>query len=560
METVGVLLLIMLMYAVNFSGWNGLYMDTDNYMFVLRVLEWLKNPVWTEQKFMLTDYPFGEISHWTRPLDIILLLCSLPFMAFLPLKSALFYGGLLVAPFSLVSVFALLNRTLREILDVRSRLALFFLLYMQGSFMKVFCFNRPDHHCLDILLAVWLFCEFYFFAVKSEKKRLVTAAFICALALWVAVEGVIFYILGLLFIYGCIFFSAEKYGHLTLFASAYAFFVSVFWLADFPYQGVMWPDNGRISVIFSASAAFVALTTGLAGCAGNRYLRLFLLVSGAVALLFYAYTADWFLSPLPSSLSVAFTSRVGEMKHGAQIYFLAYPVTGAAALIYLYRKNYGRKIICLTGVFLCAYTALSLWTVRFSGYAALYSSLALAFYLGKIRLKNSGFAFLTFLLGMIEFVSFTVSALFRYDLSRPVDTPSLFAVRELQKNRFADGSIVSDVFLAPYIIWYTDRPTVASPYHRNVEGILDNHAILFSSDENEVVGLLRKHRVRTVILPLRGGEYYADPDKNCDKLYGKVMSCGELPQWLEIKVRNQSANYVIAEIKTEFLPDHTYAK
>ena len=72
----------------NIDTWNYQYLDADGYMRALRVKNWLINPSFWEQKILETNYPFGEINHWTRPLDILWLISSLPFFFLKNIKAA----------------------------------------------------------------------------------------------------------------------------------------------------------------------------------------------------------------------------------------------------------------------------------------------------------------------------------------------------------------------------------------------------------------------------------------------------------------------------------------
>ena len=105
-------------------------------------------------------------------------------------------------------------------------------------------------------------------------------------------------------------------------------------------------------------------------------------------------------------------------------------------------------------------------------------------------------------------------------------------VEELRK--LPQGTFASDIFLAPYLIWNGNHNVIASPYHRNVEGITDNHDIFFSSDENEVLSLIKKHKVTYIfLLDMPNDTYYVEPERHCDKLYGKILGCHHVPSWLE---------------------------
>ena len=54
------------------------YPDTDNYTHAQRLLDFLDSRTWAETPYMHTNYPYGEILHFTRITDVLWLLFSLP--------------------------------------------------------------------------------------------------------------------------------------------------------------------------------------------------------------------------------------------------------------------------------------------------------------------------------------------------------------------------------------------------------------------------------------------------------------------------------------------------
>lgn len=78
------------------------YIDTDCYTHAERLIYWLQNFSWYEQIYPFGNYPFGEVLHFTRLLDIIWAGLALPFMLFFSLKDAVFYSGMLLSPLCLI--------------------------------------------------------------------------------------------------------------------------------------------------------------------------------------------------------------------------------------------------------------------------------------------------------------------------------------------------------------------------------------------------------------------------------------------------------------------------
>ena len=147
---------------------NGTYIDTDNYFHVLRTIDFMQNPSIFEHRFMWSNYPFGEISHWTKLPDILMSLLILPFLPFYPLKEAAFAGGLLFNPFLLINTFLVCWLGVKNLLNFRSRIAFFVILFAQIHFMQSFLADRPDHHSLLIFLQAVLPLSLY---VRKRKYK-----------------------------------------------------------------------------------------------------------------------------------------------------------------------------------------------------------------------------------------------------------------------------------------------------------------------------------------------------------------------------------------------------
>lgn len=554
-ETLFYLLILILLYGMQYQRIGGAYIDTDNYMHALRTLDFMEHPSMFERLFMQTDYPFGEASHWTRLMDILMALCAMPFLPWMSTKEAVFSGGFLLVPLCAVGVLFFLQKIGYEWFNARSRLLIYCLLFVQSQFTMIFKINRPDHHAVIIFLftsLLWLLSEY----VKHRNFRsLQWAALICAIALWLAVEGFFMYVCTLTFLYLASLLFEYSYRDIVKFTVLYAGFCVLFWLINPPVQGYFYPDNGRLSFLYCTLALYIAGAFYGAGWLQNKFVRLCVL--GAAALFGFVFLRQqgYLLSPLPVEITEAFTSRISEMESGANIYYLAYPLLAVMMLPYMYFKLCRREQALLLTCFLLPYMVLSMLAMRFSGYTILCAIIILAFGLTNLRFGWFKFSLLVLCLCLVEFVSFTMYSLYRYDLTKPVEKTVFADIVFLKYHKFPQGSVVSDVFLTPYILWYAERPTVASPYHRNVEGILDNHAILMNPDMKKVVELIKKHQVGTIMLPLEiDKNYYKEPQKNCDKLYAKMLSCRDYPEWIKENDKARRWNYVVLEIIKEKLP------
>lgn len=522
---------------------NGTYIDTDNYFHVLRTIDFMQNPSIFEHRFMWSNYPFGEISHWTKLPDILMSLLILPFLPFYPLKEAAFAGGLLFNPFLLITTFLVCWLGVKNLLNFRSRIAFFVILFAQIHFMQSFLADRPDHHSLLIFLMAGTIWQIRCFSENKREKHLLFTAMFAATSLWVSAEGIFLY-LGILgsFYLGYLL-QKNKLSSIVKITSYYVCFTSIYYLINPPYQGYLYFDNGRLSLLYVLIAVWVNLSFYLSNFLKSKLKQTTLLILSAILLIALTYFGGLLSSPLDKTLQTAFTSRISELNSGGNIYYLAYPLIGLICAAKLLSKQSVLFTIYLT-VNLALYTCLQIYAMRFLASAALFSAFLIALKLNQTKWKNLSFLAAIFLLYNIDFISFALNTLISNKIEdiKP-QTPTQI---NLDSNLLPSGAVVTDVFIAPYIIWYTEKPVIASPYHRNVEGILDNHQILFSSDMNKVIKLIRKHKVGSIYIPQNmDSDYYKEPEKNCDKLYGQIMKCGNYPEWLIKKNHPNSYLYVV---------------
>ena len=273
------------------------------------------------------------------------------------------------------------------------------------------------------------------------------------------------------------------------------------------------------------------------------------LAFAAVISVLAIYYAGFLTSPLDERIKTAFVDRIFEMKSGLTFRRMAFPLISLFCLYGLWLNKYRKEKILMLTIFLLMYTGLTIYARRFCVYTALYSMLIIVIRLEYLHLKNFAYCSVIALLTALYPLAYYLDDLM--DLNKRENMSFNFYI--LNYINFPQGAVLSDAFISPYILWYAERPTVASPYHRNVEGIIDNHEILFSSDEQKVKELLKKHHVKAIILPITDVDnpYYVNPAQNCDKLYGQVMACDTYPSWLKKVYRNDKYKLAIFAVNPE---------
>ena len=167
------MILIGLWYYCQFVNWNKDFLDTDNFFHAIRMIEWFKSPSFWEQKIMISNYPFGEISHWTKPIYIFWGILSVPFLFFFNIKYAVVFGGLFLCPLFLCFSVIFLLKFIRQLFNYKLRLACLVMLWMCAGVSRTAIFYRPDHHIMFLFISILLLYFNMLFFNKHKKYRVI---------------------------------------------------------------------------------------------------------------------------------------------------------------------------------------------------------------------------------------------------------------------------------------------------------------------------------------------------------------------------------------------------
>ena len=131
---------------------------------------------------------------------------------------------------------------------------------------------------------------------------------------------------------------------------------------------------------------------------------------------------------------------------------------------------------------------------------------------------------------------------------------NIFAIITVRYNRAytvipnLQGVVLTDIFIAPQMVFEQPTYSIGFPYHTNIKGITDNHTILFTTNEEELKQLLKEHSVEYIYLPKQlDYKYYLNPHLNTNKLYGKIITNQVDYIWLE-KISKDTDKYYLYKI------------
>lgn len=516
------------------------YVDTDCYTHATRIIYWLQNFSWYEQIYPYGNYPFGEILHFTRLLDIIWTILALPLIPFFSLKEAIFYSGMALSPLCLALSLIVVFWGLKPFVKQTPKILLFSFILSFAFFTKfnnVFDFNRPDHHSVIFLFFAYNISAVLLNLAKERFRLLFFAGILAGCGIWIssAVEGFIFVaaILGLLFLnwlFNKISLNAIKTYTLGLFIATI-----LAWLLNPPYRGYFSFENTRLSAIH------VVITFLIYSSFNTLYwfklkkisAKIFgTLVCGAVSLTFICYvfnTSIIFASIYDENIKNSFLPYITEMKplwHFVYLIEMIVFETVLVLMILFYKPQKNHTIEINLAFLFVFFSFLSLFIERFILYELCILAYLNNIFINKLLFKTyktQNTKYLAF--GYICTALFLLAS-FRYEPLHPMKS------EEVPQN----SVILTDRFASPQFIFDKNIKTVAIPYHSAVAGIADNHKIFFSTDETEIKRLLQKHQIQYIFLPYRyfsNSQYYIYPDKNIDKFYGKIITGKQIYPWLE---------------------------
>lgn len=518
------------------------YVSTDSYTRALRILDWLNDFQWREKMFPYFNPPSGFVLHFTRICDVIWLILAAPFMPFMPLKEAIFYGGMFFSPlFMTLTVITVLWGIKPYLPPLKNQNICFLLFTLIVIFILIkltgaFDFSRPDHHALmDWIMAIGI-AVILRNHLCVNMQHLFWCGLLCGVGMWAssALEGLFIVAIMLSVLAVNRIFYQHDGRELLYFSLGLFLSTTIAWLLNPPYQGHAMLDINRLSVIHSTLTALIFLSfLVLKYLKTNRKSVLIAafgfaaIVSGFFMLLIFG--CENILVPIYNqTVFEVFILRVDEMQHQPLLgYEIPAFIIGFGSMLWLLflsklRQSY---IINLLLFFIPIFVMALLCRRFFTYYLVIFVivyGLTLFILLYKAQ-QNDAYKWKS-LLYIVALIFYLGS--FSYKPIRHT-IPQIY------------NTVLTDLFRAPELVYYLDIDAVGAPYHTNIEGISDNHTMWFTTDENELKTLLKKHNVQTIYLPkIASSAYYVEPSKNTDKLYGKVICNQKLYPWLIKQAEN----------------------
>lgn len=179
----------------------GAQLDPDGYLRLVRIGQLLETRSWFDSSILRSNWPFGESHHWTRPLDVLILLLALPFAPFMGLHSAVATAGSLVSPLTHLSLCIATVWVVRPLVPGPERFLAMPAVLVQPGILAYGTAGRADHHALLFLLYLLAVGAWVRALLRPDEARYpVGAGVFSALGIWISPETLL--PLALLFVSG----------------------------------------------------------------------------------------------------------------------------------------------------------------------------------------------------------------------------------------------------------------------------------------------------------------------------------------------------------------------
>src|SRR3546814_104079 len=133
---------------------EGGLIDPDSYMRMVRVSELAQGWQWFDDTIARANAPYGDVLHWTRPFDLLILLLALPAGFVLEAEQALYLAGMIVSPLLQLATALLLIWALRPVIRPEVWFLPAVALFLQPGALAYSVLGRADHHALLLLVFV----------------------------------------------------------------------------------------------------------------------------------------------------------------------------------------------------------------------------------------------------------------------------------------------------------------------------------------------------------------------------------------------------------------------
>ncbi|MEJ2205311.1 MAG: hypothetical protein P8170_14525 [Gemmatimonadota bacterium] len=545
---------------------SGELIDTDSYTRILRVQALRDTGEWYETAMDRSNAPFGETSHWTRPLDLLLLGGAVVMAPVVGFEGGLYWAAAFVGPILQILTGLLLAWAVAPL--VRGRGLVMMALLAQPAVMVYSLAGRADHHGL-ILLTFTVVCGYVVRTLVAPGKR--RYAFLAGawggIGLWVSTEfllplAVVLGVSALAWVFhGRTYARANRTLSLGWFCATGAALV-----LERPLSQLLQPEYDRLSIVHLVVSGIAAAFWQLATFVGyTRTWRAFVLGAGGVL----SVAGVWFLYPtffggpwaeVDPELARIWLGQVAELQPlwptepGGWGRFMVYlglaavVLPGTIWLLVRERSEMREAAWLFLATSLCVFFVAAGFRARFATFAELLAVVFVAGLADRVfrphgsrQRKEAGAARALLVTAVV--VGPVVLGGLIWSGSRGLPTragagsPAACSVKDMAEYLTSDRlpgapplTIAAHVDFGPELLYRTPHRVLATPYHRN-RGIIATHRLLTSADGGVSRILARMRGVDLILLCPAADAGFFDTIAGDGSLYHRLIE-GDPPPWL----------------------------
>jgi hypothetical protein len=517
--------------------------DSDGYTRLLRVQELWTHGQWFDPVLRSLSPPDGIVMHWGRAIDLLLLPSVFVGAMFDRVDSALFWSGLLFAPFFHLLMVPVLVAGGRRVMPTLALWLLPVLLVFQRTMLMDSIAGRPDHH----VLLGWVFAFCLALLLRrtgqpegtDDRRTMVWIGLIAGFALWATPEALLI-VLAVVVILGWHWIAGDERALECLWTAAVALALatSAAFVAERPSSDWLSIELDRLSIAHLTAVWILAAATH--GTRMIRQRRPHLLLGRRAKLLLslgaafvgscllvalfpeilrggYARIAPevraLLVSVVPAELPLLPNSPKGAFDF---LVDLGLPLVAAAYVIYGLRREYAPRFVVYAAS-LAIFLPLAVYIARFAMYAELAALYPAAELLARLlrraalalrqrrwgvlcgALAGTAAAASPFALAGVIKMQYFPDAGFR--LTRSCAYSDLYDhLEEREGWQSLSGTILTDLFDGPEVAYKFGRPAVTGPYHRDTAGISDwDRMVTGNVNDPTLHALLSKRNVGIIL-------------------------------------------------------------
>lgn len=546
----------------------------DSYMRLLRVTELYQTWDWFDGTIDRANAPYGDTLHWTRPFDLLIMLLALPASFAMSFEKAIYVAGVVVSPLLQLMTGLALAWAMRPLIRPEVWFLPVVALFLQPAALAYSVVGRADHHSLLLLVFV-ITAGFTLRALRNplDARPAVYAGASAGLGIWLSVEfllpmAVSLIALGMPWLFG----EREKAAQNKWFLLSVSLVLLAALFVERPLEDLLEPSYDRVSSVHFLIIVCILLFWRAAEFYENRAARethiigrLSLGIFGvaSVGMLVNTIYPLFFAGPMAGvdpRIVPIWLDRVLEMRPlipqdrdslGTFIFYFGSGLIMVPIFFkFLFAERHSNRFWVLAFI---GFGCLLLWPVaikhvRFASYAEVVFIMALAVVFDRfLQWTHSIHSDLT--RGMLRGCVITVLLLGPLTVGTMLKDQDAHAkdasgqmleacnVREVASFLEADDrwagsqqTILTFLDIGPELLYRTGHAVIATPYHRNSDGIYDSHRILTNSDSNEARLMMEERRIGLILLCQGPAErtFFSSPGNS---LY-KSLTEGQVPQWM----------------------------